>query len=86
MPFMVMIFSSAMCSPGAGVKGVKGLRFLFSWFYLWCMVPGVIDKMEGCPADDALCAYAALAGCMGLVLFLVVQVARAAINSRRAKK
>jgi hypothetical protein len=86
MPFMMMIFFSTTFSPGAGVEGVKGLRFLFSRFYFWCMVSVVKDKMEGCPADDALGAYAALAGCLGLALFLVVQAVRAAISSRRAKK
>lgn len=53
MPFLLMIFFSTTFSPGAGVKGVKELRYLFSRFYLWCMLPDPIgSSMEGCPENN----------------------------------
>ena len=39
-PFLLMIFFSTTFSPGAGIEGLKDLRYLFSRFYLWCMLPG----------------------------------------------
>jgi len=54
MPFLLMIFFSTTFSPGAGVNGLKELRYLFSRFYLWCMIPGTQDQMEGCPAANNL--------------------------------
>jgi hypothetical protein len=36
MPFLLMIFFSSTFSPGAGVDGLKALRYLFPRFYLWC--------------------------------------------------
>lgn len=55
MPFLFMIFFSTTFSPGAGVKGIKELRYLFARFYLWCMLPGEIgDQMEGCPESNTL--------------------------------
>ena len=38
LPFLLMIFFSTTFSPGAGVEGVKVLRYLFARFYFWCMV------------------------------------------------
>ena len=56
MPFLLMIFFSTTFSPGAGVTGLKELRYLFSRFYLWCMLPedGVGGQMEGCPESNNL--------------------------------
>lgn len=54
MPFLFMIFFSTTFSPGAGVSGVKALRYLFSRFYLWCMIPGTQDQMDGCPSENNL--------------------------------
>merc|ERR1719491_2620785 len=55
MPFLFMIFFSTTFSPGAGVRGIKELRYLFSRYYLWCMLPGDIStKMEGCPESNTL--------------------------------
>merc|ERR1712166_1625841 len=45
LPFLFMIFFSTTFSPGAGVPGVKALRYLFARFYLWCRVPGVLNQM-----------------------------------------
>ena len=53
MPFLFMIFFSTTFSPGSGVKGVKALRYLFSRFYLWCMLPEDLG-MEGCPESNTL--------------------------------
>merc|ERR1712194_496605 len=64
MPFLFMIFFSGTFSPGAGVEGIKGLRFLFSRFYLWCRLPRVEDNMDGCPSDDELTTYTILSGCI----------------------
>jgi len=50
-PFLFMIFFSTTFSPGAGVTGIKDLRYLFPRFYLWCELPGLKDSMEGCPED-----------------------------------
>jgi ABC-type lipoprotein export system ATPase subunit len=54
MPFLFMIFFSTTFSPGAGVSGLKELRYLFSRFYLWCETPGVMDTMEGCTEEKNL--------------------------------
>ena len=79
-----MIFFSTTFSPGAGVEGIKALRYLFARFYLWCRIPGVKEEMEGCPEDDLLVGYTILTGCLGLILFLVFQVFR--IQLERYKK
>uniref|UniRef100_A0A7S2FB46 Uncharacterized protein n=3 Tax=Florenciella parvula TaxID=236787 RepID=A0A7S2FB46_9STRA len=71
-PFLFMIFFSTTFSPGAGLEGVKGLRFLFARFYLWCVIPGVMEGMEDCPKDN-LTLYTVLSGCLGLFLFLGLQ-------------
>jgi len=75
MPFLLMIFFSTTFSPGSGVEIVKELRYLFSRFFFWCMVPGVQDDMEGCPADEGLnFLYMILSAMVGLFVFLVVQL------------
>jgi len=85
LPFLMMIFFSTTFSPGAGVTGVKGLRFLFARFYLWCMVPGYKESMEDCPADDKLVLYSVLSGLIGLVLFLMLMAVLMFRESRKAK-
>ena len=70
LPFLFMIFFSTTFSPGAGVEGIKFLRFLFARFYFWCDVPGYSDLMEGCPPQDDLVLYTVLSGSLGLLLFL----------------
>ena len=86
LPFLFMIFFSSTFSPGAGVEGLKGLRFLFSRFYLWCRLPDVAPSMEGCPAKSELTTYTILSGCLGLFLFLVLQSVRALVARARADK
>jgi len=71
-PFLFMIFFSTTFSPGAGLEGVKAFRFLFARFYLWCVIPGVMEGMEDCPEDN-LTIYTVLSGCLGLFLFLALQ-------------
>ena len=38
LPFVLAIYLSTTFSPGAGIEGVKGLRYLFPRFYFWCIV------------------------------------------------
>ena len=82
LPFLFMIFFSSTFSPGAGVEGLKGLRFLFSRFYLWCRVPGVLNQMEGCPDDDMLVGCTIASGCLGMVLFIIFQIVRVFVVKR----
>lgn len=75
LPFLLMIFMSTSFSPGAGLEGVKELRFLFVRFYFWCIVPDVKDDMEGCPDEDVdIWVYMFLSGIMGLVLFVFAKI------------
>ena len=73
LPFLLMIFFSTTFSPGAGVKGLKELRYLFSRFYLWCMIPGTMDQMEGCPEKNNL-LYLILASLLVPFLFVLFKV------------
>ena len=81
LPFLFMLFFSTTFSPGAGVPGVKALRYLFARFYLWCR-PGVLQLvevtsaeglvtyepvMEGCPDEDMLVGCTVASGCLGMV-------------------
>ena len=72
LPFLLMIFFSTTFSPGAGIPVLKELRYLFSRFYLWCMIPGVQDDMEGCPDEDLNILYLILSGFVGITLFALV--------------
>jgi ABC-type lipoprotein export system ATPase subunit len=84
-PFLLMIFFSTTFSPGSGVQGFKALRYLFPRFYFWCMIPGTLETMEGCPDNDTLnMLYMILTGLLGVVLFLIYQVIKNA--SRRSIK
>jgi len=87
MPFLFMIFFSTTFSPGSGVAGLKELRYLFSRFYFWCMIPGVQDEMENCPDNSALnLLYLILSGILGVVVFLVVMGINSMIKSSKQKK
>jgi hypothetical protein len=85
---LAQLMPSHLLTVGSGVEGVKALRYLFSRFYFWCIVPGVQDLMEGCPADEALnMLYLALSGLLGVFLFLVVMGIVTAFRYReRAKR
>jgi hypothetical protein len=72
-PFILMIFFSTTFSPGSGLEGVKDLRYLFSRFYWFCILPGVQDSMEGCPSDEVVMVYMVLSAMLGLVVFLLYQ-------------
>ena len=76
MPFLFMLFFSTTFSPGAGVSGLKELRYLFPRFYLWCMLPGVEDLMEGCPTTDNTIVYLVISGMLYPYLFFLFAVAR----------
>jgi hypothetical protein len=86
MPFLFLIFFSTTFSPGSGVAGLKELRYLFPRFYFWCMIPGVQDDMEGCPASDVNVLYLVLSAMIGLVLFLIYQTSKAVIRASSKKK
>jgi hypothetical protein len=49
-PFLLGIFFSTTYSPGAGIKGLEEMKYLFISFYVWCMIPEM--QMEGCPAEN----------------------------------
>lgn len=75
MPFLLMIFFSTTFSPGAGVPGVKALRYLFSRFYLWCMLPDPIgSQMEGCPESNTV-LYLILTSLLVPFLFVLYKLA-----------
>mmetsp|Transcript_22174 Transcript_22174/g.36670 ORF Transcript_22174/g.36670 Transcript_22174/m.36670 type:complete len:490 (-) Transcript_22174:166-1635(-) len=86
LPFLLMLIFSTTFSPGAGVAGVKVLRYLFSRFYFWCALEGVRNMMEGCPGDDELLVYAALTGCLGLILFVLFKCALHLVSKVQAKR
>mmetsp|Transcript_7573 Transcript_7573/g.12191 ORF Transcript_7573/g.12191 Transcript_7573/m.12191 type:complete len:194 (-) Transcript_7573:157-738(-) len=77
MPTLFMIFFSTTFSPGAGVNGLKELRYLFSRFYLWCMLPEDMG-MEGCPESNTL-LYLMLASLL-VPFFLVLYKAGIQLN------
>jgi hypothetical protein len=61
------------------------LRYIFSRFYFWCIIPGVQDSMEGCPNDDVIVLYTILSGFVGTVMFLVYEAIRIGLNASRTK-
>ena len=83
-PFLLSIFFSTSYSPGAGKKGVKELRYLFSTFYLWCMLPEM--GMEGCPAENNTLLYLILSSLIVPVLFLLWKLVQASYANLRQKK
>jgi len=84
-PFLLMIFFSTTFSPGSGVEGLKVLRYLFPRFYFWCMIPGVLEIMEGCPASEGVNLFLlALTGLIGVIVFLLCQLVF--YSSKKAKE
>ena len=74
LPFLLSNFLSTTMSPGGGLPIVKELRYLFPRFYMWCMLPGVENFMEGCPEnEDFIAWYMILSSLTGLVLFILGQ-------------
>ena len=72
LPFLFMIFFSTTFSPGAGVPGLKVMRYTFARFYFWCMLPGVQDSMEGCPAENVNLLYLVLSSLVGVFIFAML--------------
>jgi len=85
MPFLFFIFFSTTFSPGAGVEGIKALRYLFPRFYFWCKMPLTSSSMEDCPADNMLIFYAILTGCLGMLIFLSVQLVGTVVGAGKQK-
>ena len=88
LPPLLGIFFSTTLSPGAGIDGLKALRYIFPRFYLWCMLPGgVSEAMEGCPADDKTLMYLIISSMLVPYLFGLFAVAREIHNAlKRGKK
>jgi len=73
LPFLLVIFFSTTYSPGAGVPGLKGLRYLFSRFYYFCMLAVVQDQLDGCPENEVLNVFLlVLTSLISLFVFLAV--------------
>lgn len=85
LPFLFMIFFSTTFSPGAGVEGLKVLRYAFSRFYFFCKVPGVMESMEGCPDDDLNILYMILAAMIGTIMFASYGIIMYIMRSSKAK-
>lgn len=87
MPFLLMLFFSTTFSPGSGAPGFKELRYLFSRFYFWCMLPQVQDDMENCPSDQsANMLYLVLTGLLPLIVFLVYMGCRRLMAQKKTKR
>lgn len=86
-PFLLMLFFSTTFSPGSGAAGFKELRYLFSRFYFWCMLPQVENDMEGCPSTDQANMIAlVLSAFIPLFLFLLVTGIRSLVQTKKTKK
>lgn len=73
LPFLFMIFFSTTFSPGSGVPVLKELRYLFSRYYFWCIVPVVDEMMEDCPSSTGLnVLYMIITGLLPVILFVAV--------------
>jgi hypothetical protein len=82
LPLILMLFLSTTFSPGAGVAGLKELRYLFTRYYFWCMVPGVQFLMEGCPKDETTNVfYLVLSSFNGMVVCLAFSAFKALQNA-----
>lgn len=88
MPYLLMIFLSTTFSPGSGIPVLKGFRFLFARFYFWCMLPGIQEGMEGCPATEAQnMIYMCLTGTvLPFLIFFVPLIIQKTFFSARKKK
>jgi len=71
-PFLFLMFFSSTFSPASGVEFFNEFRFLFTRFYLWCIIPGVGQEMTKCPKDSNT-LYMILAGLFNIVLFFCIK-------------
>ncbi|KAJ1459245.1 hypothetical protein M885DRAFT_460113 [Pelagophyceae sp. CCMP2097] len=83
-PFLLMIFFSTTFSPGAGLEGVKSIRYFFPRFYLFCRLPGV--AMDGCPSARWLPIYAFISGLGFFVLFGVCLIVASVLSGSKSKQ
>lgn len=86
LPFLFMIFFSTTFSPGSGVALIKEFRFLFPRFYFWCDMPGVKEAMEDCPAQENLLWLTVVTGCLGMILFLLLQLVLGCYRKRKSRQ
>jgi len=85
-PFLFMIFFSTTFSPGAGIKAIKAIRYLFPRYYFFCLIPVVQDQMEGCPVDERLTLLWLCVTALGTVILFFIWVGLKAVVRKRAKK
>lgn len=87
-PFLFVIFFSTTFSPGAGLSGLKALRYLFPRYYFWCMIPSTQPFMEGCPEKNNI-LYLFCVSLLPLIIFFVYKgmaLLRSSSNKREAAK
>jgi hypothetical protein len=83
-PFLLSIFFSTTYSPGAGIEGVKELRYLFPNYYVWCMLPEM--GVEGCPAESKTLLYLILSSLITPFLFLLWKFGEYCFEQDKMKK
>ena len=83
-PFLLSIFFSTTYSPGAGIEGVKELRYLFPNFYVWCMLPEM--GVEGCPAENKTLLYLIMSSLITPFLFLLWKFGEYCFEQDKLKK
>eukprot|EP00984_Skeletonema_dohrnii_P031828 scaffold24854_cov78-Skeletonema_dohrnii-CCMP3373.AAC.1 len=87
LPGLLMIFFSTGFSPGAGIDGLKAVRYLFPRFYLFCMIPGYELLLEGCPESNAdALTYLILTSLIVPVMFVCYAAAQAMKTKLRKAK
>ena len=86
-PYVFMIFFSTTYSPGSGIGVLKELRYIFSRFYYYCMIPSLYDVMEGCPADNVIVLYMVLSSLFFFpTLFLLYKATKRLIKLGKNKE
>jgi hypothetical protein len=65
---------------------VKEVRYLFTRFYFWCMVPGVKDQMEGCPVSETWNIILLIVTSFLVVLVLIISCAVASTWTKHFSK
>lgn len=85
LPFVATIFFSTTFSPGAGIPGIKALRYLFTRYYYWCALPHVQDSMEGCPSRYVSLGLAVLTGCSSIFIFFMFPALQALLCRHKTR-
>jgi hypothetical protein len=81
------LISHLSVSRASAVPVIKELRYLFTRFYMFCMLPGVQDSMEGCPESQAVnLALLCLTGLMTVILFFGYVAIKGCLKSTKKAK